>query len=84
MLLPVDAEKELTTRCLINIGAGVRPAIPATETTIAMALNKLHSQPSYREAAMAFAARYAHINQQTVVDSIVQPCLTLAETRAES
>jgi UDP:flavonoid glycosyltransferase YjiC (YdhE family) len=84
LLLPVDAEKELTTRCLLNIGAAVRPAIPATETTVAMALNKLHSQSCYREAAEAFAARYSHINQQTVVDSIVQPCLTLAETRTES
>lgn len=75
LLIPTSIEKQLTARCVENIGAGVTIRGSQTASSRLM-IEILRREPNYKERAAAFSKKYESINaaesSRRVVEGIEQ------------
>ena len=72
LLIPRWAEQYLTARCVESLGAGLVVRANDTASSYPALLERLLTDPQFRCAARAFAARYAGFNTEQPVNQILR------------
>jgi len=77
LLLPMHLEQTLNARNATRLGAGLAVGTTGEDPDFVALLHDLVDTPAYTERARDFAGKYAAVDQDSILDSIVARCEAL-------